>query len=161
MEFKVGEPVFLVGQWKSVSKQLYHTSIKMQSKYRKVLFIDTVNAFNIHDSAFKEPTQREIFQNIWYVRAEIPYDLLKRLKEAESFMKRQRVVALLINSLNLQFEDSQEYEIIPLLNNILEIIRDLTAKHNLVTLIGITPRPNENTQRAFAYLFHQKNKVQV
>ncbi|MEK6984373.1 MAG: hypothetical protein AABX33_07400 [Nanoarchaeota archaeon] len=161
MELTIGEPVFLCGNWKSVRDQMYGLSIKMQNKYRKVLFIDTLNTLNPHHRAFSGSSEKMNFKNIFCVRAEKPYDLLARLKTTGNFIKSKRIGALLINSLNIVFIDSDKDEVIPLLNNILDRVYSLTKKHNLATIIGNSPHENENSMLAAGVLLGKENVVMV
>ena len=161
MQFKVGEPMFLCGGWNTVRDRLYRFSIDLQKDRKRVLFIDTLNNLNPHHRFFKGPLQKQYFRNISCIRAEIPYDLLARLKTSGNYIKNNRIGALLVNSLNLLFKDSQEHEVVPLLSNILDRIENLTKKHNLMTIIGVSPHPDENTMKAAAVLFTKENLVMV
>ena len=161
MQFKVGELTFLCGGWNTVRDKLYRLSIDLQKDRKRVLFIDTLNNLNPHHRFFKGPLQRQYFKNICCVRAEIPYDLLARLKTSDNYIRNNKIGTLLVNSLNLLFKDSQGHEVVPLLNNILEKIDELTRKNNLVTVIGVSPHPDENTMRAAAVLLTQENLVMV
>ena len=161
MQFKVGEPMFICGGWNTVRDQLYKLSIDLQKDRKRVLFIDTLNNLNPHHRFFKRPLQRQYFRNISCVRAEIPYDLLARLKTSDNYIKNNKIGALIVSSLNLLFKDSQEYEVIPLLNHILEKIDNLTRKNNLITVIGISPHPDEKTMRAAAILLTKENLLMV
>lgn len=57
MRFKVGEPIFLFGQWGKVRDQLYGISVKLQDKNRKILFIDALNVLDPHHEAFCQMQQ--------------------------------------------------------------------------------------------------------
>ena len=161
MEFKTGEPMFLCGNWKEVRSIIYSLSIKLQKEYKKILIIDTLNNLNPHNQIYKSHSQRDYFRNIYCVRAEKPYDLLARLKTTDNFIKNKRIGVLLVNPLNLIFEDSNEDEVIPMLNNILEVIYYLTKKHNLVTIIANVPHENENTMKAAGIILSKENVVMV
>ena len=161
MEFKLGQPVFICGSYKEVRNELFSLSVKLQSKYRKILFIDTLNNLNPHHSAYKFNLEKEILANIYCVRAEKPYDLLARLKTTENFIKNKRIRVLLVNPLNIIFEDSDKDEVIPMLNNILDVIYYLTKKYSLVTIIGNVPHQNENVMKAAGLLFSKENVVMV
>ena len=136
MQFKAGEPMLLCGGWNTVRDRLYQLSIDLQKNRKRVLFIDTLNNLNPHHRFFKSPLQKQYFRNISCIRAEIPYDLLARLRTSDNYIKNNKIGALLVNSLNLLFKDSQENEVVPLLNNILEKIDELTKKNNLITVIA-------------------------
>lgn len=161
MELKIGEPVFLYGNWKNVRDQMYKLTVKLQSKYSKILFIDTLNTLNPHHRAFSSSSDIMNFKNIFCVRTEKPYDLLARLKTTENFIKTKNVKVLLINSLNLFFKDSSSNEVVPVLNHILDKVYYLTSKYNLITVIGSSPHQNENIMKAAAVLFSGKNVVMV
>ena len=161
MQFKVGEPTFICGGWNKVSDRLYQLSVQLQNNRKRVLFIDTLNNLNPHHRFFKCPLQKQYFRNICCVRAEIPYDLLARLKTSDNYIKNNKIGALLVSSLNLLFKDSQEHEVVPLLNNILEKIDELTKKNNIITVIGVSPNPDENTMKAAAVLLTKENLVMV
>jgi hypothetical protein len=161
MELKIGEPIYLCGNYKDVRNELFSLSVRLQAKYKKILFIDTLNNLNPHHKAYKSISEKEILRNIFCVRAEKPYDLLARLKTTENFIKNKRIRALLVNPLNIIFEDSHKDEIIPMLNNILEIIYYLTKKFRLVTIIGNISHHNENIMKAAAILLAKENVVMV
>ena len=161
MEFKLGETIFICGSYKDVRNELFSLSVKLQSKYKKILFIDTLNNLNPHHQAFKSYSEKEILGNIYCVRTEKPYDLLARLKTTENFIKNKRIRALIVNPLNIIFEDSDKDEIIPMMNNILEVIYYLTKKYSLVTFIGNVPHENENAMKAAALLLAKENVVMI
>ena len=68
---------------------------------------------------------------------------------------------MLVNPLNIIFEDSDKDEVIPMLNNILDVIYYLTKKYSLVTIIGNVPHQNENVMKAAGLLFSKENVVMV
>lgn len=153
--------MFLCGNWNEVRNLIYALSIKLQKKYRKLLLIDTTNTFNPHHPIYSLHSQREVFRNIYCVRAEKPYDLLARLKTTGNFIKTKRIGALLVNPLSPIFEDSDEDEVIPVLNNILDAISYLTRKYSLVTLIANVPHQSENAMKAASIILTKENVVMV
>lgn len=164
MEFKFGKPVFLCGSCKDVIDELFELSVKLQAVYKKILFIDTLNRLNPNHYAYKSHkshSQKEILRNIYCVRSEKPYDLLARLKTTGNFIKNQRIRVLLVNPLNVIFEDSEKDEVIPMLNNILDVIYYLTEKFSLITVIGNVPHRNENAMKAAALLLAKENAVVI
>jgi len=161
MELKVGELIFLCGNWKNVRDKMYELSVKLQNKYCKILFIDTLNKLNPHHRVFSYNLEKNYFRNIYCVRTEKPYDLLARLNTADNFIKTKNVKVLLVNSLNLLFIDFNKDEVTPVLNNILDRVYYLTKKHNLVTIIGNSPHENENSMLAAGILLCKENVVMV
>jgi len=161
MELKAGQPVFICGSYRDVRDELFGLSVSLQCRFKKILFIDTINNLNPHHSAYRSYSEKGIFGNIYCVRSEKPYDLLARLKTTENFIKNKRIRALLINPLNIIFEDSDKDEVIPMLNNILDVIYYLTKKYSLVTVIGNVPHENENVMKAAGLLFSKENVVMI
>src|SRR3989338_6798291 len=161
MEFKIGEPMFLCGAWSKVRDSLYESSLYFLNNRKKVIFIDTLNNLDPHSKLYRCHLQKQLFRSIYCARSEMPYDLLARLKTSGNFIENKRIKALLVTSLTILFKDSQDNEIAPLLNNILEIICDISKKHDLVTLIGVSPYPDEKVMKAAAILLGKENVVMV
>lgn len=161
MEFKIGEPMFLCGNWKNVRNIMFDLSVRMQNRFRKVLFIDTLNAINPHHKAYAGNLETHYFKNIYCVRTEKPYDLLARLNTTDNFIISKGIGTLLINSLNLLFIDSNNDEIVPVLNNILDRIYYLTKKHKLLTAVGSSPHNNEKAMLVACILLCKRNVVML
>jgi len=137
------------GEWKSVRTKIYELSGYLQKHCKNILIIDTTNSLNPHHFAYNSARQQDIFNKIYCVRTPKPYDLWARLQTTENFIKIKKVEAMIFPSLTLFFEDSDREEISPLLSHVLDKIRYLTKKYSLVTLIGCSPKDNENTMAAF------------
>jgi hypothetical protein len=161
MQFKVGRPMFVYGNWKDVKNIMLELSVELQVHCNKILFIDTANSLNPHHPSFNKINQKSILNRIYCVRTPKPYDLWARLSTTESIVKHKKIEALLINSLSLLFEDSEEDEIMPLLNHILGKIDHLARKYNLITLIGNSPYEDKKVMRASNCLLSRGKTIMV
>lgn len=160
MQFKVGVPMLINGQWNNIRTKIYALSGYLQQHCRRILIIDTTNSLNPHHFAYNSVRQQDIFNKIYCVRTPKPYDLWARLQTTENFIKGKGIEALIFTSLTLFFEDAEEGEVRPLLGHILGKIEYLTKKFNLITLIGNSPSENANVILASETLSN-KEKLMV
>ena len=65
MQFKVGVPMFLNGNWSDVKSKMYALSIYLQKHCTRILIIDTTNSLNPHHPAFDSVIQKKIFKRIY------------------------------------------------------------------------------------------------
>jgi hypothetical protein len=161
MQLKVGKPMFIYGNISDVKHAMHELLVELQQHCDKILFIDAANSINLHHHAFNKINQKDILKRIYCVRVPKPYDLWARLNTAERFIKTNRIEALLISSLSSLFEESEEQEVIPMLNHILDKIGYLTKKYNLITLIGNSHHEDEKVMKASDYLLSKGKTMMV
>jgi hypothetical protein len=161
MQFKVGIPTFIYGEWRNVKTTMHELSIKLQRKSNNILFIDTTNSLNPHHPVYRSETQKHLFKRIYCVRTPKPYDLWSRLSTTENFIKLRRIEVLLISSLTKFFEDAEKQEVIPLLAHIMDKVNYLTKKYNLTTIIGNSPYDDENVIIASDILFRKEKNLVI
>ena len=142
MEFEEGKPLVLLGDVRVVRKHIHQLSISMQNGGRKILLVDTLNAINPHDKIYMH--RFDLLRNIYCVRAENPYDLSARLGTASSFIQKQQIRVLLINSINHVFADAHKHEIEPLFNIIWDKIKNLGERYDLQIVLGLSSNLEED-----------------
>ncbi len=135
-----GRMVLVKGTHREVRDRMAELSVELSRTCEKMLFIDTMNSMDPHHPVYRVPDQESLFKRIYCARTPKPYDLLARLRTAKYFIKRNRIGAVLINSLTLLFEDSDEDEVNPVLRQILAELKELTEENGLITIIGSSPR---------------------
>ena len=152
MQFEIGIPTILEGDWYELKTRLYALSSQLQKQCRKILIIDTMNSLNPHHFAYNHVRQKDIFNNIYCVRCPKAFDLLARVQSMEGFLEKKRIEAVIVTSLTLIFADNEQREIAPLIHNIMEKLADIAKRHRLVLIIGKSPQADEKVQLACKFL---------
>ena len=155
-QIKLGQPMFISGDMATVTSRILYYLVDLQKTagLKKILFLDTLNCLNPYSLAKLESQPQEIFKNIYYARAERPYDLWTRINSSEKFIMTHDVEAILIPSLSYIFKDADKEEIAPLISHMISKISAITKKHRLITIIGNTSHQHEQVAFASSLISH-------
>lgn len=130
-------------------------SLELQKRFKRILVIDTLNCLDPHSIIYN----RQQLKNIYCVRTPNPYDLIARLGTSESFIAKQKIGAILVNSLSNIFEDTTPYEAEALLKHVLRSLEELAAKHKLVVVVGSSPNDEPGAMKVHQLLKERKAVV--